>query len=75
MDVVVNFGNPATKSKRLMWWQAPAASIRHNQSVTFSANATDPNGDALAYFWDFGDGDFSTDNRAATTHSFAGAGD
>jgi PKD repeat protein len=31
--------------------------------VSFIANATDPNGDILSYFWDFGDGNNSTEEN------------
>ncbi|MDB6034956.1 MAG: hypothetical protein JWM16_5294, partial [Verrucomicrobiales bacterium] len=75
MDVVVNFGNPSANLAPYMIVSASSVAPSANQSVTFSASATDPNGDALAYFWDFGDGDFSTDNKPTTTHSFAGTGD
>ncbi|HUR44659.1 MAG TPA: Ig-like domain-containing protein, partial [Candidatus Saccharimonadales bacterium] len=74
MDVVINLGNPAN--------QAPSAIVSASttapgvsQSVMFTASATDANGDTLAYSWDFGDGDFSVDNKAVTSHSFAAAGD
>ncbi len=47
------------------------------QSVTFHATATDPNGDALAYYWEFGDGaeSYSADNKATQIHSFTTAGE
>ena len=40
--------------------------------VTLTANATDPDGDPLAYFWDFGDGGTST--QADPQHSFTAVG-
>lgn len=57
LDVVVRFG-PFPGN------QAPALSIAAstlapatNQAVTFTATATDPDGDELAYFWEFDDPD------------------
>ena len=41
--------------------------------VQLSAAGTDPDGDALTYTWDFGDGSPSADRRAAT-HTYARAG-
>src|SRR6185369_6141825 len=45
--------------------------------VTFDAAATDPNGDTLAYYWEFGDGadSYSSDNQPTQVHAFTAAGD
>ena len=50
---------------------APAAS----QPVSLTAAASDPDGDVLAYFWEFGDGDYSVENSPFTTHVFTAAGE
>ncbi|HWL73347.1 MAG TPA: PKD domain-containing protein, partial [Burkholderiaceae bacterium] len=55
---------------------SPSANILNpssGQAVTFSANAFDPNGDTLAYYWEFGDGSesYSADNKPTQVHSFA----
>jgi len=75
LDVVVNRGPfPANRPPTVV---ASASSLTPalGEVVTFSASASDPNGDALAYTWDFGDADYSVDNSATTTHSFGSAGE
>ncbi|MCI0746685.1 MAG: PKD domain-containing protein [Verrucomicrobia subdivision 3 bacterium] len=42
--------------------------------ITFTAMAADPDGDALAYHWEFGNGDFGT-NGATVRYSFPTAGE
>ncbi|WP_455203702.1 PKD domain-containing protein [Kaarinaea lacus] len=41
-------------------------------NVSFLANASDPNGDMLTYFWDFGDGSNSTEENPQ--HTFYSSG-
>jgi PKD repeat protein len=46
-----------------------------NETVTFNASASyDPNGDIVAYAWDFGDTTNSTETDPITTHAYANAG-
>ncbi len=51
---------------------ATATAIATGGSITFTANATDPDGDALAYHWDFSDGYVAT-NSAVVTRAFSAA--
>lgn len=48
---------------------ASATTISTGGSVTFTATASDPDGDALAYEWDFDDGQTAA-NSAVVTRSF-----
>ncbi|MES2708303.1 MAG: Calx-beta domain-containing protein [Verrucomicrobiota bacterium] len=51
---------------------ASATTIAAGASVTFTANATDPDGDTLAYHWDFNDG-VEVTNTPVFTRTFASA--
>ena len=59
--------------------EAPAVDLNANAAtgtapltVSFSAEADDPDGDALAYLWDFGDGTISGENPASHLYREAG---
>jgi hypothetical protein len=50
------------------------ASAGVSEPITLAASASDPDGDALAWHWDFGDG-FSSTNPSSVTKSWRRAGD
>ena len=68
IDVAINFGsgdgNAAPTATLLA---GPYGSAR--EPLTFSVDASDTNGDQLAYYWDFGDGSIS-DNQPSQTRSW-----
>ncbi|MCY3018684.1 MAG: Ig-like domain-containing protein [Planctomycetota bacterium] len=51
---------------------ASPTSVIPGGTVVFSADGTDPDGDALSYSWDFGDG--TTSSEQSPTHAYAAAG-
>jgi PKD domain len=51
---------------------APTALLGANSTVTFTAQASDPNNDSLSYNWDFGDG--GTGTGASVTHTYGTTG-
>lgn len=74
IDVVVVRGtDPANVAPELN--VAASATIgTAGQDLTFTATASDANGDPLAYFWDFGDGNYGG-NEPTATHRWALAGE
>ena len=75
MDVVVNLGTfPGNRPPTLVV-SASDTSIATNTAVTFTATASDPDGDVLSYAWDFGDKSFSTANSPLVTKSWGSAGE
>jgi cytochrome c len=43
--------------------RTPTGNVRVGVPISFTANATDPDGDAVTYAWDFGDGTTSTEQN------------
>jgi hypothetical protein len=75
IDVQVTIGTPAGNQPPAAVVTANTAAAPASTPVVFTASAADPNNDTLAYAWDFGDGEFSTDNAPIQTHSFETAGE
>jgi len=74
LDVVVNLGTFPGNVAPIVAIAASATNAATGVTLTFSATASDANGDALAYYWDFGDGNFGT-NGPAAAKSWSAAGE
>ncbi len=72
LDIAVNLGNDAANHAPTLTLTPSALTVASGGSLTFTANATDADGDALAYHWDFGDG-LPSVNTATFTRSFNAA--
>ena len=55
LDVVVNFGPFATNQSPTISISPANVSLGSNVTQLFTATATDPDGDTLAYYWEFDD--------------------
>lgn len=75
MDVVIHTGSTSGNSRPVALVSADRTQAAPGQSIQFTATATDANGDALAYFWEFGDDTYSTANDPEVTHAFSAAGE
>jgi len=65
IDVAVNFGTGSGNVAPTAALDAPATGSAR-ESLTFSVNASDTDGDPLAYYWDFGDGSISANSSSQT---------
>jgi hypothetical protein len=72
LDVVVNFGPYPSNRAPTLTVAASQTMVAPNANVTFTATATDLDGDTLAYAWDFDDGSFSINNLPMQTRSLTG---
>lgn len=75
IDVVVNIGTFPGNQPPSATVSAGQTNVGTDTTVNFTVLATDPEGDALAYFWDFGDQTFSTNNSPNVANSWSTAGD
>jgi hypothetical protein len=73
MDVVVKLGTFPGNSPPVATLKASATTVARNVPVTITATASDANGDALAYGWEFDDGTLAP-SVAAVTRSWTTTG-
>jgi hypothetical protein len=73
MDVVVKVGSFPGNTAPAASLAASATTVARNAPVTLTVTASDVNGDALAYGWEFDDGTLAP-NQAAVTRSWTTAG-
>jgi hypothetical protein len=81
VDVRVHIGTAAANAAPELIIRPSATSIAPGGAITFTAEASDPDADPLAFHWNFGDKlagfngpSFSTDNSAVQTKTFASVG-
>ncbi|MEW6157200.1 MAG: PKD domain-containing protein [Verrucomicrobiota bacterium] len=74
LDVVIQRGHFPSNQPPTISLTASATNGTTSTTFTFRTAAIDPDGDALAYFWDFGDAELGA-NLATVTHRWATAGD
>ena len=75
IDVIVNLGTFPDNQSPTATVSADQTSVGPGVTVNFTATVTDPEGDTLACFWDFGDKTFSNDNSIGVAKSWSAAGD
>lgn len=75
MDVIVNVGRFPSNHPPLASVAASSLAADVSTSVAFTVVASDPDGDALSYAWDFGDKTFSTSNQPSVSKSWPTPGD
>jgi autotransporter-associated beta strand protein len=74
MDVVVNYEAGPSNAAPVAVLSASNLAPATSTSITLTMTASDPDGDVLAYSWEFGDGTYSTNNSAMVTKSWGTAG-
>ncbi|HTI69838.1 MAG TPA: PKD domain-containing protein, partial [Candidatus Limnocylindria bacterium] len=75
IDIAVRFEKAGSNSPPVSTVAASATSVGVNEAVILQASATDPDGDTLSYWWDFGNNTGSIDNQPVQTNRWAAAGD
>ncbi len=71
LDIVVNVGTFPGNRPPTASINASSTAVANGTSVTFNVTASDPDGDVLAYAWDFDDGTFGP-NTASVMKTLSG---
>lgn len=74
LDVVVNLGSFPSNLPPVLTLTTSGTNANPGGLLSFSALASDPDGDSLAYYWEFGDGTYGT-NGPAASHSWNNVGE
>lgn len=73
VSVMINRGTFPGNQKPILSLASSATNIAVNGVVTLTATASDPDGDDIAYFWDYGDRNFGN-NTPTTTYRWTATG-
>ena len=73
IDVQVSFGATDGNRDPVLAANLPAAALRARDNIVFNASGTDPDGDAVYFRWDFGDGSLQP-NLPSVTRRFPKGG-
>jgi hypothetical protein len=74
IDVAIQLSSPETNQPPQVQIAADKLQVEIGEAVTFSGSASDPNGDPIAWSWDFGDETFGG-NTNAFSRTWAHEGD
>ena len=74
LEINVNLGDFPGNGAPQVKITASATQVNVNTPVIFNAQATDPDGDSLAFYWDFADRTFGP-NAATATKAWSASGD
>ena len=74
IDVQVQIGSFPSNVLPTVRLTSTATNVGVGQPIIFTASASDANGDALAYSFDFGDGDYSVESNPVASHGYSAAG-
>lgn len=74
IDVVVNYGTFPENQPPVVSFTEEVYAAQVGQQVTFTVNATDPDGDDLAYDWDFGNNTYNLVSAPSQTRTYSSPG-